>query len=145
MLGGKVVQVLMVVAAFALTAGAQEQAQKTIQHVPMKPTSPVSGKEMYTQYCAVCHGTEGKGNGPAADALKTPPSDLTVLSKNNGGSYPSHKVASAIRGDAAVPAHGSKEMPIWGKLFRTVSGGQQSEVDQRIANLVSYIKSLQSQ
>ena len=143
MLGGKVVQVLMVVAAFALTAGAQEQAQKTIQHVPMKPTSPASGKEMYTQYCAVCHGTEGKGNGPAADALKTPPSDLTVLSKNNGGSYPSAKVASAIRGDAAVAAHGSKEMPIWGKLFRTVSGGQQSEVEQRIANLVSYIKTLQ--
>ena len=66
--------------------------KKTIQHVPMKPTSPVSGKEMYTNYCAVCHGTEGKGNGPAAEALKTPPSDLTVLSKKNGGKYPALKV-----------------------------------------------------
>jgi mono/diheme cytochrome c family protein len=111
----------------------------------MKPTSAASGKEMYMNYCAVCHGTEGKGNGPAADALKTPPSDLTVLSKNNGGMYPTLKVASSIRGDATVAAHGSKEMPVWGNLFRTISRGHQSEVEQRIANLDSYIKSLQSQ
>jgi mono/diheme cytochrome c family protein len=141
----KVIQVLMVVAAFALTSGAQEEPKKTIQHVPMKPTSSASGKEMYTTYCAVCHGTEGKGNGPAADALKTPPPDLTVLSKNNGGKYPALKVSSAVRGDARVAAHGSKEMPVWGKLFHSMSGGHQSEVDQRVANLVSYIKSLQSQ
>ena len=144
MLVRRVIPVLMVVAAFALTSGAQEP-KKTIQHVPMKPTSPVSGKEMFTSYCAACHGAEGKGNGPAAEALKTPPPDLTVLSKKNGGKYPALKVASAIRGEAAVGAHGSKEMPVWGSLFRTISGGHQGEVDQRVANLVSYIKSLQSQ
>ncbi len=145
MLVRRVIQVLMVVAAFALTSGAQEEPKKTIQHVPIKPTSPVSGKGMFTSYCAACHGAEGKGNGPAAEALKTPPSDLTALSKNNGGKYPALKVASAIRGEAAVGAHGSKEMPVWGDLFRTISGGHQTEVDQRVANLVSYIKSLQSQ
>ena len=145
MLVRRVIQVLMVVAAFALTSGAQEEPKKTIQHVPMKPTSPVSGKGMFTNYCAACHGAEGKGNGPAAESLKTPPSDLTALSKNNGGKYPALKVNSAIRGEAAVGAHGSKEMPVWGALFRTISGGHQSEVDQRVANLVSYIKSLQSQ
>lgn len=145
MLVRRVIQVLMVVAAFALTSGAQEEPKKTIQHVPIKPTSPVSGKGMFTSYCAACHGPEGKGNGPAAEALKTPPSDLTALSKNNGGKYPALKVNSAIRGEAAVGAHGSKEMPVWGDLFRTISGGHQSEVDQRVANLVSYIKSLQSQ
>jgi mono/diheme cytochrome c family protein len=145
MLVRRVVQVLMVVAAFALTSGAQEEPKKTIQHVPMKPTSPVSGKGMFISYCAACHGAEGKGNGPAAEALKTPPSDLTALSKNNGGKYPAFKVNSAIRGEAAVGAHGTKEMPVWGDLFRTISGGHQSEVDQRVGNLVSYIKSLQSQ
>jgi mono/diheme cytochrome c family protein len=67
------IQVLMVVAAFALTSGAHEEPKKTIQHVPIKPTSPVSGKGMFTSYCAACHGAEGKGNGPAAEALKTPP------------------------------------------------------------------------
>lgn len=145
MLVRRVIPVLMVVVAFTLTSGAQEEPKKTIQHVPIKPTSPVSGKVMFTTYCAACHGAEGKGNGPAAEALKTPPSDLTALSKNNGGKYPALKVNSAIRGEAAVGAHGSKEMPVWGDLFRTISGGHQSEVDQRVANLVSYIKSLQSQ
>lgn len=145
MLVRRVIQGLMVVAAFALTSGAQEEPKKAIQHAPMKPTSPASGKGMFTNYCAACHGAEGKGNGPAAEALKTPPADLTALSKNNGGKYPALKVAYAIRNQSAVGAHGSKEMPVWGDLFRTVSGGHQSEVDQRIANLVSYIESLQSQ
>ena len=112
---------------------------------PAQTAPATSGKRTYLEYCAVCHGTEGKGNGPAADALKTPPPDLTVLSKNNGGKYPALKVSSAVRGDARVAAHGSKEMPVWGKLFHSMSGGHQSEVDQRVANLVSYIKSLQSQ
>jgi len=140
----KFVEMLLVGAAFALVAGAQEQPQKTIENVPMKHTSPASGKEMYTNYCAVCHGTDGKGNGPAADALKTPPSDLSILAKNNGGKYPALKVASAIRGDAKVPAHGSREMPVWGNLFRSVSQGHDSEVDQRVANLTKYIESLQA-
>ena len=145
MLVRKIIQVLMVVAAFALTSGAQEQPKKTIQHVPITPMSPASGKDMYVSYCAACHGAEGKGNGPAAEALKTPPSDLTLLSKNNGGKFPALKVAGSIRGDAEVAAHGSKEMPVWGHLLRAVSGGHEAEVDQRIKNLVSYIKSLQSQ
>ncbi|MGB0046413.1 MAG: c-type cytochrome, partial [Terriglobales bacterium] len=90
--------------------GGQTQAapEKTIKHVPMKSTSPASGKEMYTAYCAVCHGTNGKGGGPAATALKVPPTDLALLSKNNGGKYPALKVEASIRGESATPAHGSK-------------------------------------
>src|SRR5713101_3052138 len=56
-----------------------------------------------TAYCAVCHGTDGKGGGPAATALKVPPTDLTLLSKNNGGKYPALKVTGAIHGDSAFP------------------------------------------
>jgi len=130
------------------TVAAQDQTQnqspKVIQHVPVKQTSPASGKEMYTTYCAVCHGTDGKGGGPAASALKVPPTDLTLLSKNNGGKYPSLKVASAIRGEANVPAHGSKEMPVWGSLFMNMSHGHESEVQQRVSNLSQYIESLQA-
>ncbi len=121
----------------------QDQSEKSIKHVPIKPTSPVSGKEMYTTYCAVCHGTDGKGGGPAASALKAPPSDLTVLSKNNGGKYPALKVTAAIHGEGGVPAHGSKEMPVWGTLFFNLSGGHESEVQQRVTNLTKYIESLQ--
>ena len=122
----------------------KDQSKTTIQHVTIKPTSPASGKEMYTSYCAVCHGTDGKGGGPAASALKTPPADLTQLSKNNGGKFPSLKVSSIISGTSDLPAHGSKEMPVWGPLFRSMSSGHESEVQQRVANLTHYIETLQA-
>ena len=122
----------------------QDQTKKTVKHVTIKPTSPASGKEMYTSYCAVCHGTDGKGGGPAASALKTPPADLTMLSKNNGGEFPALKVTSILRGTSDLPAHGSKEMPVWGPLFRIMSGGHEGEVQQRVANLTHYVESLQA-
>jgi mono/diheme cytochrome c family protein len=131
----------------AILAQAQtgnDQAGTTIKHVPITSTSPVSGKDMFTAYCAVCHGPDGKGAGPAASALKTPPTDLTVLSKNNGGKYPALKVSSTIRGEGGFPAHGNKEMPVWGALFWNLSGGHESEVQQRVANLTKYIESLQA-
>jgi len=134
---------LLMVLAVTFSVNAQEQSAKTIKHVPVKSTSPASGKEMFANYCVTCHGTDGKGGGPAVAALKTTPPDLTVLSRNNGGKYPALKVASTLRGESNLPAHGSKEMPIWGPLFRSVAGGHESEVQQRISNLSSYVESLQ--
>ncbi|MGA8491973.1 MAG: cytochrome c [Terriglobales bacterium] len=144
----KLILVFIALFVFAYTVAAQEttpgQTQKVIQHATIQSTSPASGKEMYTAYCAVCHGTEGKGDGPAASALKVPPTDLTTLSKNNGGKFPAMKVTSTIRGDSALPAHGSKEMPVWGSLFWTMSHGHEGEVQQRVANLTHYIETLQA-
>jgi mono/diheme cytochrome c family protein len=133
---------LAVVIALVMMASAQEP-KKEIKHVPITATSPASGQEMYKTYCAVCHGTDGKGNGPAAEALKVPPPDLTALASKNGGKYPAMKVAAIIRGEEVLAAHGSKDMPIWGHLFRSISGGHESEVHQRVANLNQYIESLQ--
>lgn len=144
----KLILVFAALTVFTGTVAAQDQTQdqpkKVIQHAPVKPTSPASGKEMYTSYCAVCHGADGKGGGPAASALKTAPTDLTTLSKNNEGKYPALKVTSAIRGESNLPAHGSKEMPVWGSLFWSMSHGHQGEVQQRVANLTEYIESLQA-
>jgi mono/diheme cytochrome c family protein len=134
--------VLAEVIALVMMASAQEP-KKEIKHVPITPTSPASGQEMYKTYCAVCHGTDAKGNGPAAEALKVPPTDLTALAGKNGGKYPAMKVAAIIRGEDVLAAHGSKEMPIWGHLFRSISGGHESEVHQRVANLNQYLESLQ--
>jgi mono/diheme cytochrome c family protein len=124
--------------------GAQEQTQKTIKHVPLSATSPSSGRDMYKAYCAVCHGTDGKGNGPAAAALKTLPTDLTQLRKNNGGKFPDLKVAATIRGEGNIAAHGTPEMPVWGQLFWGMSHGHEGEVQQRVANLTKYVESLQA-
>lgn len=143
-----VIWMFAVLIVFTCTVGAQDQTPaqttKTIQHAPIKATSPASGGEMYKTYCAVCHGTDGKGGGPAASALKVPPTDLTQLSKKNGGKYPGLKVSGAIRGEGDVPAHGTKEMPVWGSLFWNMSHGHEGEVQQRVANLTKYIESLQA-
>jgi mono/diheme cytochrome c family protein len=135
------------VVALAMIAMAQEAApsqQKLIKHVPVKQTSAASGKEMFTTYCAVCHGSDAKGNGPAASALKVPPNDLTALAEKNSGKYPGMHISSVLRGEAEMPAHGSKDMPVWGPLFRHISQGHDAEVQQRIANLNQYIESIQT-
>jgi mono/diheme cytochrome c family protein len=119
-------------------------AQKpTVKKVPAPYTSPASGPEMYANYCAACHGKEGKGNGPAAEALKVPPTDLTMLAKHNNGKFPYDHVAAVLNGKAMTPAHGSSEMPIWGKVFWSISEGHKGEVQQRVANLTKYIESMQ--
>lgn len=76
------------------------------------------GQQAYLQYCASCHGKEGRGNGPVSPYLKIKVPDLTLLKKNNKGLYPMAKVMSAIDGSRAVRAHGDREMPVWGEIFR---------------------------
>src|SRR5215469_12164508 len=90
---------------FVFLVGICAPQQTEIRQVPIERTSRTSGEEMYTTYCAVCHGIGGKGNGPAAVALKAEPSDLTMLTQKNGGKYPSDRVRSAIEGDIRLPAH----------------------------------------
>jgi mono/diheme cytochrome c family protein len=136
-------RVFSLVVLFLFLAAFGETQQRQIKYVPVTPTSPASGQEMYTAYCAVCHGKEGRGNGPAAEALRVPPPDLTTLARNNGNNYPSDRVRSAIAGDVRLPTHGSKEMPVWGELFWCMSQGHSSEVQLRISNLNKHIQSMQ--
>ena len=112
-------------------------------NVPARHTSANSGKEMFAAYCAACHGKDGKGDGPVAIALKARPTDLTILARQHAGKFPSMQVAKAITGEAGISAHGSKEMPIWGPVFMSMSHQHESEAHLRVANLTEYIKSLQ--
>jgi len=114
-----------------------------IKKTAIVPTSPASGSEMFKQYCASCHGADAKGHGPAVPALKVPPPDLTMLAKNNKGKYPAFRVQAAIQGDTAVVAHGDKDMPVWGTIFREMSNSNESKIAARISNLGLYIESLQ--
>ena len=87
-----------------------------------------AGKTIYTSYCAVCHGTTGKGNGPGAAALKPGPPDFTSKSWANG--ITNKQIYEVIRGGG--PAVGrSAHMPSWkGRLS-----------DSEIRNVAAYVRS----
>jgi mono/diheme cytochrome c family protein len=130
------------VVACAMISLAQE-GTPTVKREPAPMTSPASGKEMFMSYCAPCHGKSGKGDGPAAAALKQPPADLTQLAKRNGGKYPTDQVTSVLRGQTKLAAHGDQEMPVWGPVFWKMSQGKEEIVTLRITNLNRYVESLQ--
>ena len=111
--------------------------------IPASKTDPTNGKQMFTSYCAPCHGADGRGNGPVAPALKTQPTDLTGLAKANHGKYPDSHIASVLRFGADVRSHGSAEMPVWGSVFTKMSRVNSQEPDLRTANLSRYLESLQ--
>ncbi len=137
---------LMAGFASASILGFAQDTTPKIKVVPVQPTSPTSGQEMYAAYCASCHGAKATGNGPAAEALKTPPPDLTVLSKNNGGVFPADRVRTVLQFGVMTPAHGSADMPVWGDLLRTLhstSPNTNMVVNQRILNLTNYLKEIQ--
>jgi mono/diheme cytochrome c family protein len=126
---------------------AQEKADQkpVVKQTPIKQTSATSGKEMFTQYCAPCHGAGGKGNGPAASAMKAPPTDLTQLTKTHDGKFPADHLTSVLKfGSGPAGAHGSKDMPVWGPLFQSLDKYHDAAVQQRISNLVEYIETLQA-
>jgi len=115
---------------------------KVVKEVNAQPSMAYTGAELWKQYCAVCHGVDGRGNGPAVSALVTRPNDLTQLTKQNNGKYPQGRVRDIIMGEQTVTAHGTKEMPMWGDVFRSISPNQ-SFTEMRITNLVLYIQSIQ--
>jgi mono/diheme cytochrome c family protein len=144
--GGRTLVVLTTV---VLWAGAMTLAQqqtpprKTLNRVPIATVSMASGAEMFNSYCAACHGKEGRGDGPAASEFKTPPSNLTVLSAKNNGKFPDLQVVSVLQyGPNTTKAHGTKDMPVWGTVFRSI--GDQAQTHQRIYNLTKYVESLQA-
>jgi len=108
------------------------------------------GKTEYESKCAICHGSDGKGNGSYKPFLLKSPSDLTVLTKENSGVFPSQKIYETIDGRVEVAAHGSREMPIWGADYRTEATTRpmlayqpEAFVRARIIALVEYIHRLQ--
>lgn len=118
-------------------------AQEGIKVVPAPRTAADSPEQMFKSYCASCHGVDGKGKGPAASALKAPVGDLTTLAGANGGKFPESRVMNSISGDANIPGHGSKDMPVWGTVFREMKPGSPGETQLRLRNLTRYIEAMQ--
>ena len=105
-----------------------------------------AGRADFHRYCASCHGTDGRGKGPVAETLHTPPADLTLIAKRHGGNFPAGDIASYIDGRTRVPAHGTREMPVWGRILgeKIAEGTCEEEVARgRIDALVAYLISIQ--
>jgi cytochrome c553 len=103
----------------------------------------LAGATSFDLYCASCHGRLGRGDGPAAPALRTAPADLTVLARRNGGAFPRDRVMASMEGRARVAAHGSPDMPVWGPLFRELDALDERETT-RLRNLIAFVESIQA-
>lgn len=114
-----------------------------------------TGEQEYRNSCAICHGDDGKGHGMLEGRFDPLPSDLTALSKRNGGVFPLQRVYDVIEGTGNVPSHGTRQMPIWGNRYRAQAAGDPeypfSTDDQeifartRILTLIEYLSAIQGE
>ena len=132
---------LLVALTLALAASAAPQPPK-VKSVPVKLSGSIDGAVLFREHCAVCHGLDAKGNGPAAGALKRAPTDLTHISQKSAGKFPTLAVRQKIQ-DGEVVEHGTVEMPMWGKLL-VPAGRTKTDADVRIYALLQYLENIQT-
>jgi len=137
----------LVAATVAVGAGSARQGNVTTSDskviIPLAKTTPIDGRQMFDNYCAPCHGRDGRGHGPVAPALKVQPVDLTLMSRNHGGKFPGDHVTAVLEYGSEIPAHGTAEMPVWGPILGKMDQGSVQQRAMRISNLRQYIAGLQ--
>ena len=133
--------------ALTLLAGALSLGASTAQAQDKKLT-PIqdAGRQEFNTYCVPCHGVDAKGQGVAAQALKDPPADLTLIAARRGGKFDTVEVAEIIDGRESMPIHGTREMPVWGKRLgedASEASDEESLTQGRVALLVAYLEAIQ--
>jgi len=134
-------------AAVLIGAGAQSVAGQAAEQRPPLVIPSLYGGDLYQFYCASCHGREGRGDGPVASSLKHQPPDLTTIAKRHDGRFPREATERYISGEAEAgipPAHGSREMPVWGPILGKMNKTTPEERLLRICNLSRYLDSIQT-
>ncbi len=66
---------------------AEVDVSKVAEPWVSNPDMVTHGKKLFAQNCAMCHGNEGKGDGPAGAALNPKPRNLTEGPWKKGGGY----------------------------------------------------------
>jgi mono/diheme cytochrome c family protein len=105
------------------------------------------GEAFYVANCASCHGTTGQGDGPGAAGLAKPPTDLTMLARKNGGTFPQARALSYIYGDPDN-GHLARVMPQFGgamaeDLVPLEVEGILTPTPRELAGLLFYLESIQ--
>lgn len=149
---GTVVRVMLVAGWMAGAPGARAADDPAI----------AQGKALYAEYCASCHGTDGKGDTPEAAKLDPKPGDLTQIARRNGGKFPFYMVMLQISGrtptdqdqDTSLPgsisAHADMKMPSWGKIFAQQEGSKATALDLQLQTtgkimlITEYLQSIQA-
>lgn len=106
-----------------------------------------TGQTLYLRYCGACHGPRGRGDGPVAQSLGQPPTDLSKLAAENDGEFPYEAVIDAIDGTRSVRTHGVSDMPVWGEVFRGPKGWsleQQLTEAGKILLIADHLRTLQT-
>jgi len=134
------VQMLRLILMVSLVVSAFAQ----IKNPPQPAVRPIEGASIFRNNCAACHGLDGRGKGPLSRVLKQDVPDLTRLSQRNGGVFPAVHVRNTIEfgADTLVPAHGSKDMPIWGPIFHEIDSDQDFG-NVRLENITRFLESIQ--
>lgn len=127
---------------FAAASTAPDDKAKHKTDQPVRLIRSLDGADLYRAYCASCHGTEGKGDGPVAPALNSKIPDLTTIKQRNGGIFPTARANKVISGDEIILAHGTREMPVWGPIFHRVEEDHDYGA-VRLKNLTDYLRSIQ--
>lgn len=141
-----VVALPLVAGWLTLSGFAQDPPANTAGATPPASSLSEAGRTLYMRYCASCHGMDARGDGPAAAALRVPPTDLARLARANHGAFPAARVTDAIDGRIRIPVHGTREMPIWGERLGDDIGNRDTReevVRGRIWLLVEYLRTLQ--
>ncbi len=110
------------------------------------PFADYSGRELYTRFCASCHGEAGFGDGPVAPSLQVLVPDLTRMYRRSGGTFPEERVRRIIDGRQSFPVHGTRYMPVWGREFwieEGATGEAEAETRRLVDRLVEYLRSIQ--
>jgi mono/diheme cytochrome c family protein len=137
----KLACMLAALTALAMATPPRTSAQQTSEAI----LGGSDGGSIFRTYCASCHGTEAKGDGPLAENLRIRPSDLTSIAKRNKGEFDSDKVHRIIDGREPVKGHGGTDMPVWGDAFkRSHEGFSEAAVKARIDAIVAFLKSVQA-
>jgi len=96
------------------------------------PANAPEGQRIYAQHCQVCHGPDGRGNGPAAPSLIPRPRDFVLGQFKYTSTGPGQPPSDADLINVVTNGLQASSMPYWKGIL--------SEAE--IREVVAYIKSL---